>query len=87
MVSDRELNQFGVAFDVQDFLDSVLVESNGVRGYMQVMRHLLHRLLSTSFSQQLQNFALAFSKPLLFVNKFLVLARPKHRAFLVGLLE
>jgi hypothetical protein len=52
MVSDRVLNQLGVAFGIQDFLDSVLVESNGVRGYMQVMRHLRHRL---PFSQQLQN--------------------------------
>jgi hypothetical protein len=60
MVSDRVLNQLGVAFGVQDFHDLVLVEGNGVRGYIQRTRYFLHRL---SFSQQLQNFALAFSKP------------------------
>jgi hypothetical protein len=32
MVSDRVLNQLGVAFGVQDFHDLVLVEGNGVRG-------------------------------------------------------
>jgi hypothetical protein len=44
MVSDRVLNQLGVAFGVQDFLDLVLVEGNGVRGYIQRIRYLLHRL-------------------------------------------
>jgi hypothetical protein len=44
MVSDRVLKQLGVAFGVQDFLDLVLVESNGVRGYIQRIRYLLHRL-------------------------------------------
>jgi hypothetical protein len=60
MVSYCVLNQLGVAFGVQDFHDLVLVEGDGVRDYIQRIRYFLHRL---SFSQQLQNFALAFSKP------------------------
>jgi hypothetical protein len=44
MVSDGVLNQLGVAFGVQDFHDLVLVEGNGVRGYIQRIRYLLHRL-------------------------------------------
>jgi hypothetical protein len=44
MVSDRGLNQLDVAFGVQDFHDLVLVEGNGVRGYIQRIRYFLHRL-------------------------------------------